>query len=649
MGRLLAPRGDSSSGGNSSSKGGSSGSASKGGATKRENGKEWIQSSSGMWVEKNSDAGKRVQQQTGGSSSGSRPSSTSGSGYGNATTSSNRGWNPGDIVTEGGRDYIRSSTGMKVPLDSDAGRRVQSQYANRGGSGGGYNQTTKVLSDYIGPNGGYGGYGQYDPSSAVGMKAADYLNSNYTPGSAYTSDPWAGAAVGRLKNGMMVDRDYLEKHPDTEVYPLTYKATNYKSTVGPDGRLYNHLGQAWGEGGVWTYDELPDYAKAKQDWNFGVSPGYSYPKSDAYNDAYNWYNGTYGVAADDAHPLSQGQKAGGGTYWAAGGTGVGGPEYRPSQLYYSTPDGSGGYGAATGAGSYTGSYSAKAIPSTGIYGSGGMDYMREYQNALDSAENESARAYRKQIEAAIDAINAQRDPLRQQYEQGAQQAYIEAERAKKQLPEALAAQGINGGATESANLAIETNLGNSLNDLTNTYNNALAGLEQSISQARSSGDMQLAQNASQYQQMLANAILAAQQQQQQYAQQMAMMNYQNQLDLDSYEKQLQLKAKYGGRSIYDGEYPEFGPEETASPARGYVTPGTTEYRQGYTPIAGNTISTSPSLYNPGTISAGKAEQLSRWYSANSKPMFKALVDEQIGSGKLTRSEVEAWMRSVGLP
>lgn len=278
-----------------------------------------------------------------------------------------------------------------------------------------------------------------------------------------------------------------------------------------------------------------------------------------------------------------------------------------------------------------------------------MDYMREYQNALDSAENESARAYRKQIEAAIDAINAQRDPLRQQYEQGAQQAYIEAERAKKQLPEALAAQGINGGATESANLAIETNRGNSLNDLTNTYNNALAGLEQTIAQARSSGDIQLANIASQYQQMLANAILAAQQQQQQYAQQMAMMNYQNQLDLDSYEKQLQLKAKYGGRSIYDGEYPEFGPEETASPARGYVTPGTTEYRQGYTPIAGNTISTSPSLYNPGTISAGKAEQLSRWYSANSKPMFKALVDEQIGSGKLTRSEVEAWMRSVGLP
>ena len=648
MGRLLAPRGDSSSG--SSSK---SSSASKSGSTKKQNssannwnedGNRLIRPGQGSGASSSSGGSKG-----GGSSSGgaSKGGGSSGSGYGGGSSSSGagRGWNPGDIVTEGGRDYIRSSTGMKVPLDSDAGRRVQSQYANRGGSGGGYNQTTKVLSDYIGPNGGFGGYGQYDPSSAVGMKAADYLNSNYTPGSAYTSDPWAGAAVGRLKNGMMVDRDYLEKHPDTEVYPLTYKATNYKSTVGPDGRLYNHLGQAWGEGGVWTYDELPDYAKAKQDWNFGVSPGYSYPKSDAYNDAYNWYNGTYGVAGDDTHPLSQGQKAGGGTYWAAGGTGVGGPEYRPNQLYYSTPDGSGGYGAATGAGSYTGSYSAKAIPSTGIYGGGGMDYMREYQNALDSAENESARAYRKQIEAAIDAINAQRDPLRQQYEQGAQQAYIEAERAKKQLPEALAAQGINGGATESANLAIETNRGNSLNDLTNTYNNALAGLEQSISQARSSGDMQLAQNASQYQQMLANAILAAQQQQQQYAQQMAMMNYQNQLDMDSYEKQLQLQNKYKPSSGSSGM--TVAQRYNAAMANFSLT-GDERYL-----VLANQLAGLPEYAENGgsvsSISPGKAEQLSRWWSANSKGTFYSLINDEMRKGNLTQAEVNAWMRSVGLP
>ena len=506
----------------------------------------------------------------GGSSSGS---SKGGSSTAGSSSGSNRGWNPGDIVTEGGKDYIRSSTGMKVPLDSDAGRRVQSQYGGSGGSKGGGINNTQVLSDYIGPNtGGMGALGvDYGPTGTItkGMRAADYLKTNYTPGSAYTSDPWGADAIARGKNGILLTRDYLEKHPDAEVYSLDYKPHSYRSTVDEYGNVYNHLGQKYGEGGVWTYDELPDHDKAKLDWNYGVSPGYSYPQnSPAYNDAYNWYNSTYGVAADDVHPLSQGQKSGGGSYWAAGGTGVGGPEYSPGQLYYSAPDGNGGYtqagasgavggGAATGLSALSGS---KQIPNTGVYG-GGINYMKQYQDALESAENESARAYRKQVEAAIDSINAQRDPLRQQYEQGAQQAYIEAERAKKQLPEALAAQGINGGATESANLAIETSHGNSLNDLTNTYNNALAGLEQTIAQARSSGDIQLAQNAAQYQQMLANAILSAQQQQQQYAQQMAMMNYQNQLDMDSYEKQLQLKLKYGGNGGYDGGNADFGGSE----------------------------------------------------------------------------------------
>ena len=533
----------------------------------------------------------------GGSSSGSSKGGGSTSG---SSSSANRGWNPGDIVTEGGKDYIRSSTGMKVPLDSDAGRRVQSQYSSGGSKGGGINNT-RVLSDYIGPNtGGMGALGvDYGPTGTItkGMRAADYLKTNYTPGSAYTSDPWGADAIARGRNGILLTRDYLEKHPDAEVYSLDYKPHSYRSTVDEYGNVYNHLGQKYGEGGVWTYDELPDHAKAKLDWNYGVSPGYSYPKnSPAYNDAYNWYNGTYGVASDDAHPLSQGQKSGGGSYWAAGGTGVGGPEYSPGQLYYSAPDGNGEYaqagasgvvggGAATGLSALSGS---KQIPNTGVYG-GGINYMKQYQDALESAENESARAYRKQVEAAIDSINAQRDPLRQQYEQGAQQAYIEAERAKKQLPEALAAQGINGGATESANLAIETSHGNSLNDLTNTYNNALAGLEQTIAQARSSGDIQLAQNAAQYQQMLANAILSAQQQQQQYAQQMAMMNYQNQLDMDSYEKQLQLKLKYGGNGGYDGGDANFGPEETESLARGYVP----------------TIQSAPSLYNTDWTPSGK--------------------------------------------
>ncbi|GKH47068.1 hypothetical protein [Anaerotruncus massiliensis (ex Togo et al. 2019)] len=481
---------------------------------------------------------------------------SSGSGYGGGSSSSGagRGWNPGDIVHEGGRDYIRSSTGMKVPLDSDAGRRVQSQYAGGGGSsGGGYNQTTKVLSDYIGPNGGYGGYGQYDPSSAVGMKAADYLNSNYTPGSAYTSDPWGASAVGRLRNGMLVDRDYLEKHPDVDVYPLTYKATNYKSTVDEFGNIYNHLGQKWGTGGIWTYDELPDYAKAKQDWNFGVSPGYSYPKSDAYNDAYNWYNGTYGVAADDAHPLSQGQRAGGGTYWAAGGTGVGGPEYRPNQLYYSVPDGSGGYGAAggTAGGAAYGGNSAyaglsalsgtKMIPNTGIYSGDYEDYMSDAERAALRAQREATRLAQQQYENQIPDIQEQADDA-------ARQAYVNMRLGQNNLPQQMAAMGYGGGLTESTLLGLNTDYENTRSGVVNSRDAAIRSLRNQMAAAGAQGEMSEAQIQAQFAQQRAEQLLAQRQSEMDWQRQLQLLAYQNQLDLDSYEKQQAIKAKYDGAS-----------------------------------------------------------------------------------------------------
>lgn len=561
----------------------------------------------------------------GSSSSGgaSKGGGSTGSGYGGGSSSgSNRGWNPGDIVHEGGRDYIRSSTGMKVPLDSDAGRRVQSQYANGGGSGGskGGINNTRVLSDYIGPNaGGFGDYGQYDPNSAIGMKASDYLKSGYTPGSAYTSDPWAGASVGRLKNGMMVNREWLESHPDDIIYPLTYKSTNYKSTVDEFGNVYNHLGQKYGEGGIWTYDELPDHAKAKLDWNYGVSPGYSYPKnSPAYNDAYNWYNSTYGVAGDDTHPLSQGQRPGGGTYWAAGGTGVGGPEYRPGQLYYSTPDGSGGYGATAGGGSYSGGLSAlsgsKLIPNTGLSGDY-EDYMSDAERAALRAQREATRLAQQQYEDQMPDIQSQAD-------EAARQAYINMRMGQNALPQQMAAMGYGGGLTESSLLGLNTDYENTRAGVLDSRDAALRNLRNQMAYVGAQGEMSAAQIQAQFAQQRAEQLLAQQQAQQDYWKQLQLMAYQNQLDLDSYEKQLQLKKKYGsggyyGGEVYDGD-PNFGGDETSTGDESGITPS-------------------------------KAEQLSRWYSANSMEVFKRLVDEQIKLGNLTKSQFNEWLKSVGLP
>ncbi len=192
-------------------------------------------------------------------------------------------------------------------------------------------------------------------------------------------------------------------------------------------------------------------------------------------------------------------------------------------------------------------------PGDSVWGSGSSaggesDLMAEYKRALREAEDASAEAYQRQIESGVDQINAQRDPLKQQFDQGAQQAWIAQMQAKKNLPEQLAAQGVNGGATESRNIALETQYGNSLNNLTRDYNNNLASLDSDIAQLQATGNMQLAQNAAQYQQMLAQAILAQQQQQADLAAQMQLAGYNNDLAMQRDAAQASLKSSTSGSS-----------------------------------------------------------------------------------------------------
>lgn len=575
----------------------------------------------------------------GGSSSGS---SKGGGSTAGSSSGSDRGWNPGDIVTEGGKDYIRSSTGMKVPLDSDAGRRVQSQYSSGGSKGGGINNT-QVLSDYIGPNtGGMGALGvDYGPTGTIteGMRAADYLKTNYTPGSAYTSDPWGADAIARGRNGILLTRDYLEKHPDAEVYSLDYKPHSYRSTVDEFGNVYNHLGQKYGEGGVWTYDELPDHAKAKLDWNYGVSPGYSYPQnSPAYNDAYNWYNSTYGVASDDVHPLSQGQRPGGGSYWAAGGTGVGGPEYSPGQLYYSAPDGNGGYTGGTIAnGGYTGGTAAtglsalsgsKLIPNTGAYGDY-EDYMSDAERAALRAQREATRLAQQQYEDQIPDIQSQAD-------EAARQAYVSMMMSKNAMPQQMAAMGYGGGLTESSLLGLNTDYENTRSGITDSRDTAMRSLRNQMAYVGAQGEMSAAQIQAQFAQQRAEQLLAQRQAQQDWERQLQLLAYQNQLDLDSFEKQQQIKARYGGSGG------TAKPRLSASAAREAIQNGlySDEIADAYRYYFG----TDPLL----TIDPNKAEQLSRWWSANSKATFNSLKEEQMKKGNLTQVELAAWMKSAGL-
>ena len=387
-------------------------------------------------------------------------------------------------------------------------------------------------------------------------KLGSQLERVYNPGDKgyHTEGIYRGA------NGNFYTQQYIDKHPDQIFYPMNWVKHIYKSYTDENGILRNHRGEAWGDKySLWTLDEMPDHAKAEWHHNYGIFPGDFVPNSEDYVGAYKFLNDAYGVAADDTHILSDGLTPGQGYYWKNGGDGITNkPVYTPIGTYTIPGDYSTGGGEMQ---QMTANLTSKANPNTGM--SGG-DMMAYYRQAMADAMEEEAAAYERQIESQVRALNAQKDPLEQQYNKSAQQAYIQSELAKKNLPQQLAAQGLNGGASESANLAIETGYGNALNQLTQDYNNNLAALDLQIQQLRANGEIAKAQALSQYKQQMAAAYLQQAQQQQSLQNQMALLNYQNQLEQ---QNKASTSGGYTGPDDdvrFGGSAPSYGPYQISA-------------------------------------------------------------------------------------
>lgn len=454
---------------------------------------------------------------------------------GNKTSGASKGGSTG-ITLGYFADRNANRDGGSSSSSGSSGNRNTGSSSGRGSSSSGTG-ATKVLGAYTGGVGSASSGGGY-----TGMKASDYLKTNYKTGADYGSSGHSDA-VGRLKNGMMVNREYLLNNPDDTIYPLSYKRTNYTSTVDDQGNLYNHRGEKWGEGGVWTYDELPDYAKARMDWNYGVTPGQSYPTdSAAYNDAYNWYNSVYGVASDDTHPLSAGQASGQGSYWLAGGDGYNNrPTYTPLSLEYSAPSG-GGYAQGVNSNTaYTvGNGTGNVTPNTGANSSYNALLRQAQQAALD-ANDASVRSATLAYENQIPTINQQAD-------EAARQAYIAMMQGQTELPQQMAAMGYGGGLTESSLLGLTTNYENNRNDILNSKNDALRQLDLQIAQLEAQGDMNAANILAQFRQQEAQALLAQQQAEADRQWQQYMAQYENNLAMQRDEAQAALNQKYKSSS-----------------------------------------------------------------------------------------------------
>ena len=116
-------------------------------------------------------------------------------------------------------------------------------------------------------------------------------------------------------------------------------------------------------------------------------------------------------------------------------------------------------------------------------------------------ELERLQAYREQQEAQIreqnrlaveqgtNRLNAQKSNINQSADENARQAYIQYMQSQKALPQQLASQGVSGGATETANLGLQTAYQNNVNAINQNKANRLQEIDNAIVDLQNTGDL----------------------------------------------------------------------------------------------------------------------------------------------------------------
>lgn len=131
------------------------------------------------------------------------------------------------------------------------------------------------------------------------------------------------------------------------------------------------------------------------------------------------------------------------------------------------------------------------------------------QQAILEAKRQAEEALKAQINSSVAGMQANEGKINQGYEDLARQAFVQAKVGQNNLSENLAINGINGGATESAVMGVENQYQQSLSGIGQDKQNALNQLQTDIAQVKTSGNAQLAQTMSDYYMKLADASIAA--------------------------------------------------------------------------------------------------------------------------------------------
>lgn len=115
-----------------------------------------------------------------------------------------------------------------------------------------------------------------------------------------------------------------------------------------------------------------------------------------------------------------------------------------------------------------------------------MDY---YRKAYEDLEAQIREQNRLAVEQGTNRLNAQKSNINQAADENARQAYVQYMQSQKALPQQLASQGVSGGATETANLGLQTTYQNNVNAINQNKANRLQEIDNAIVDLQNTGDL----------------------------------------------------------------------------------------------------------------------------------------------------------------
>ena len=117
------------------------------------------------------------------------------------------------------------------------------------------------------------------------------------------------------------------------------------------------------------------------------------------------------------------------------------------------------------------------------------DQMEYYKNAYNDLEEQIREKNRLAVEQGTNRLNAQKSNINQAADENARQAYVQFMQSQKALPQQLAVQGASGGATETAQLGLQTNYQNNVNSINQNKANRLQEIDNAIVDLQNTGDL----------------------------------------------------------------------------------------------------------------------------------------------------------------